>query len=259
MKINTTKSAALAALALAGVTASANAQLSINAGAVGTSTSFAANSLSGANGSLAFQSVLASPAGATIQGGSSQGPVTVGTGWGEVFNYSGVAATLGAISIITTGNGGAGTYQAFLFDLGPGLFNTSSSTFNPSAEVNLLASQTIQPGGHGSSTFLEFDFSGTDAVTLVSGDSYAFGLVNNGGGSDLNYLRSGGGSGDPNGDGFTLASLSATTDNASPYSSAVRTSFIGVYNLSSSPEPTTMALMGLGLAAGVMIRRRKVA
>jgi hypothetical protein len=259
MKINTSTKAALAALASAGLAASADAQINISTGTVGASTSFSASSLSGANGSLVFQSVLASPVGTTIQGGSSQGPVTGGTGWGEVFNYSGVAATLGAISIITTGNGGTGTYQAFLFNLGPTLFNTPSSTFNPSTQANLLATQTIQPGGHGSSTFLEFDFSGADAVTLVSGDSYAFGLVNNGGTSDLNYLRSGGGSGDPNGDGFTLASLGATTDNASPYSGSVRTSFIGVYTLSSSPEPTTMALMGLGLAVGVMIRRRKVA
>jgi hypothetical protein len=257
MKINPAKKAALAVLALAGLAVSANAQVSMNNIAVGTSNSFPTFSISGVNGSLAFQSDLTTPAGATIQGGTSQGPVTVGTGWGEIFNYSGVAATLGAIAIINNGGGGQATYQPFLFNLGPTIITTG--TFNPSAQVNLLAAQTIQPGAAGSANFLEFDFAGTDAITLISGDSYAFGLVNNNGTSDMNYRRSNGAVSDPNGDGFTLSSLSATTDTSTPYSGSVRNSYIGVYTITSSPEPSTLAFLGIGLVAGVMIRRRKLA
>src|ERR1017187_8095869 len=97
---------------------------------------------------------------------------------------------------------------------------------------------TLQPAAQGSANFLEFDFSGADAITLASGHSYAFGLLNNNGTSDLNYRRSSGAQSDPNGDGFTLASLSALTDTAAPYSGSVHNSFIGVYT-TTVPEPST--------------------
>jgi hypothetical protein len=235
--------------------ASANAAVTINNNSVGAATDFPTFSISGVNGNLAFESVLSTPAGATLQGGASQGPVTVGTGWGEVFNYTGGAAKLGAVSIIDNGGGGAGTYQLFLFDLGTGLFNTTSSQFNPSTQVNLFGTQTVQPPAFGSANFLEFDLSGTDAVTLTTGHSYAFGLVNNNGTSDMNYRRSNGAVSDPNGDGFTFSGFSATSDNASPYSGSVRNSYIGVYTLA-VPEPSSIAFLGLGLAS-LIIRQRK--
>lgn len=236
----------------------AYAAITMNNSAVGATTTFPIFSISGVNGSLFFQSILASPAGATIQGGSSQGPVAVGTAWGETFNYTGASGNLlSAISIINNGSGGVGTYQPFLFDLGTGLFNTPASQFNPSTQVNLFGATTLTPAAQGSANYLEFDLAGSDAITLTSGHSYAFGLLNNNPASDMNFRRANGTQSDPNGDSFTLTSLAATSDNAAPYSASVRNDFIGVYT-TAVPEPTSMALLGLGALVGTFaIRRRK--
>jgi hypothetical protein len=244
----------LAASAMA-LTASASASVTMNNSAVSTATTFPTYSISGVNGSLAFQSILATPSGATIQGGASQGPVSVGTGWGETFNWTGGGDTLEAISIIDNGGGGGGTYQPFLFDLGTTVYNLTSSQFNPSAQVNLLSTLTLQPPPFGSANFLEFDFSGADAITLTTGHSYAFGLLNNNATSDMNYRRSSGAQSDPNGDGFTFASFTATSDNASPYSGSVRNSFIGIYTVA-VPEPSSLALF-IGAALGALSLHRK--
>jgi hypothetical protein len=233
---------------------SAHANVTMNNNVVGAATSFQTYSISGVNGTLAFQSILPSPAGATIQGGASQGAVPVGTAWGEVFNWTGGGLTLSAIAIIDNGGGGVGTYQPFLFDLGTSLFNAPSSVFDPSNHVSLLSATTLAPPAFGSANFLEFDFSGADAITLTTGHSYAFGLLNNNATSDMTYRRSNGVQSDPNGDGFTFTSFSATGDNAAPYSSAVRNSFIGVYTI---PEPSPLALLGLSTVLGAFVLHRK--
>jgi hypothetical protein len=81
-------------------------------------------------------------------------------------------------------------------------------------------------------------------------------LLNNDNNSSLAFLRSGGGSSDPNGVGFTLTSLSATTD-TSGFSGNNRTAFIGVYTIASVPEPATYALFGGGLVLLGAMRRNK--
>jgi hypothetical protein len=235
---------------------SANANVTISNSSLGTATSFPTTSLSGVNGSLFFQDTLTTPANATLQGSTSYQIAAANTGWGEIFNYSGSGADLSAISIIIdksyTG-GGNGTYQPFLFDLGATIYQ--NTTFNPSAQVNLLGNYTVQPPALASVNFLEFDFSGVDAITLTHGDSYAFGLLNNNGVSDMSYFR-GGSQLDTQGDGFTLTSLSATVDNAEPYTGAVRNSFIGVYT-EPVPEPASTALFGLSLLVGTFVLRRR--
>lgn len=233
---------------------SASANVTINYGSMGSSNSFPTTAISGANGTLFFQDALTTPANATLQGSTSVQPaVTANTGWGEVFNYVGASSILSAITIIDKGGGGNGTYQPFLFNLGTTIYQ--NTTFNPSTQINLLGNYTLHPPALASANFLEFDFSGADAITLTSGNSYAFGLLNNNGISDLPYLR-GGSQLDLKGDGFTLTGLSATVDNPEPYVGSVRNSFIGVYT-EPVPEPAAMALLGLGALIGAFALRRR--
>jgi hypothetical protein len=102
--------AVVSAVALA---TSLQAQVTINNIGFGAATTFPAFSISGLNGSLSFQDVLASPAGATLQGGVVQGAIAANSAIGEIFNWGGNANgnVLSAISIIDAGGGGASTYQ----------------------------------------------------------------------------------------------------------------------------------------------------
>ena len=251
--------AIVSALALA---TSAYAGITVNSLSVGTATDFSATSLSGLNGNLSFSDVLASPAGATIAGGGVQGPVAVNTAWGEIFKWGGSANgnVLSAFSIIDAGGGGGAAYQPFLFDLGTGTYNTTAATFNPSLYTDLFSAVTVQPPGAGANKFIEFDFTGSDQVTLTVGDSYAFGLLNNNGTSDMNFLRNSGTQSDPNGVPFQILSggLSGTSATVPGYGGGPRNLFVGIYT-TPVPEPASMTLMGLGTLAGLMfIRRRKV-
>jgi hypothetical protein len=143
-----------------------------------------------------------------------------------------------------------------LYNLGTTIYSSGSQDFNPSAQTNLLASgDSITAGATGGNNFEELDFAGADAtVTLITGDSYAFTLLNTSG-SNLNVFRSSGTQSDPNGDGYTFSSTSATTDNAQPFSGAgIRNLFIGVY-ATPVPEPTSVSLIGVA-SLGLISRRR---
>jgi len=247
----------LAIVSTLAIATSAYANITLSHTTFGSSTDFPSTSISTLNGTLSFEDVLASPAGATLQGSTTQG-TTANAGFGEIFNWTGSAVTLSAVTIIDMGGGGGANYQPFLFDLGPTIYNTMSSTFNPSAQTDLFGNYTLTPGAvGGSGNFIEFDLSGSDAITLNPGDSYAFGLLNNNSSADFNFRRSSGGSSDPNGIGYTLTSLSATTI-TDGMSGNNRTMFIGLYT--EVPEPSTLVMVGLGiLAGGILIRRRQKA
>jgi hypothetical protein len=247
----------LSTLSLAG---SVHAGVTVFNNTLGSATAFPTFSLSGSGTTLSFQDVIGTTGGTSLQGpgNAAQGAVA-NNAFGEVFNWSGASATLSALSLIDTGGGGTAVYQPFLLDLGTGIFNSTSTTFNPSLHADLLSSSlTVTPPALGSANFVEFDFSGVDAVTLVSGHSYAFGLLNNNNDASFNFLRSGGGSSDPNGIGFTLPSLTSTSE-SSGFSGNPRTAFIGLYTTAVAvPEPGTMAMMGMGIAGiGALLRRKK--
>lgn len=227
-----------------------------------TSAAFPATSISGVNGTLSFSDVLASPAGATIAGGQSQGAFAANTALGEVFQWGGSANgnVLSAFSIIDLGGGGASTYQPFLFDLGTGYtFNANGSTFNPSLYTDLFSAVTVTPPAFASSQFLEFNLNGSDAVTLKVGDTYAFGLLNTSGTPDFAFLRASGTQPDPNGAPFQILTggLTGTSATVPGYGGGPRNLFVGVYT-TAVPEPASMTLLGLGALVGTfVIRRRK--
>jgi hypothetical protein len=247
----------LSTLSLAG---SVHAGVTVFNNTLGSATSFPTFSLSGSGTTLSFQDVIGTTGGTSLPGpgNAAQGAVA-NNAFGEVFNWSGGSATLNALSLIDTGGGGTASYQPFLFDLGTGIFNSTATTFNPSAQTDLLSpSLTVTPPALGSANFVEFDFSGADAITLTSGHSYAFGLLNNNNNASFNLLRSGGGSSDPNGIGFTLTSLGASTE-SSGFSGNPRTAFIGLYTtVAAVPEPGTMAMMSMGIVGiGALLRRKQ--
>jgi hypothetical protein len=239
----------------------AYASISLNNAA--TSSAFPAFSISGVNGSLSYSDVLSTPAGATIAGGASQGAFAANSALGEVFVWGGSANgnVLSAFSIIDNGGGGASTYQPFLFDLGTGYtFNANGSTFNPSLYTDLFSAVTVTPPALGSPNFLEFNLNGVDAVTLNVGDTYAFGILNTSGTPDFAFQRASGTQPDPNGAPFQILSggLTGTSATVPGYGGGPRNLFVGIYTTTPAPEPTTLALAGLGgLASLVALRRKK--
>jgi hypothetical protein len=248
---------------------SSHAGVSVTTSPVGAATTFQSSALSG-NGTLSFTTLGAQ----TIGGGVSQGMPDefgagtnfLGVGWGEVFKWAGSANGdyLTAYDMVVNAANASRTYQPFLLDLGTGTYNTSGSTFNPSTAPNLLSSSTITVSGlsAGPRSFVEFALTGADTVALTVGHSYAFGLLNldpAAAGTDMFFQRANGAQTDPNGVQFVTGAggLSSTSAGVPGWGGGPRPIFMGLYT-SQVPEPSSMALLGGGLAALLMVRRSRV-
>jgi hypothetical protein len=225
------------ALTLMTLSLRASAGVTVTMSPVGSATDFPPRPFHAGEGTLGADS--SSPSGAsglTIQGGTSQG-IPAGTVIGEIFKWSGDKSILTSIDFVDTGSGGKGVYRIFLLDLGTGVFFSPANSFDPKNHRDLLnAGDTITVTNTATKSFVELDFSGTDAITLQTGHSYAFGLLSMSDVSDLFIERSGGGQSDDYGEGFTATSLKDTGASASPFADSVRNVFVGIYS-APVPEP----------------------
>ncbi|HUA67852.1 MAG TPA: PEP-CTERM sorting domain-containing protein [Candidatus Saccharimonadales bacterium] len=175
-----------------------------------------------------------------------------GVSSGVIFK-AGSAFTLGAVEIDEAFVTGAGNFNLVMYDLGSSYSLPASSpvyTFTGS-EVDLLSAGdnvTLTSARQ----FDVFTFSGTDNVSINSGDSYWFGLVATDG-SSLTWERG------PITANQDIAVNSVVVGGAGTVlnnggTGANRTPIAAFFTV---PEPATMALCGLGLAAGVVFLRRR--
>jgi PEP-CTERM motif len=161
---------------------------------------------------------------------------------------------LGAIEFA----GNIGTSQnnsVVLYDLGSSLAipPSSGSTYYSitGGNVDLLSSGlnvNIQTSGQ---QFIQLSFSGVDQVSLNSGDFYALELDNNSGGANMLVAR---GADATTTEAFALGT--ALTGPRTEVPAGVRNPVAAIFAAGAVPEPSSMALLGLGALAGVYKLRR---
>ena len=185
----------------------------------------------------------------------------------EPYGLGGLAQTFsltsgGTLTDLQFGfSGGATTLGLFIFDLGPasGYSVATSSTFTPSyngGAADLLPSGlqfTYNGGAAGALNIADANFTGT-GINLVAGEEYAVALEPTASPS-MQWSRSGSLSPNPPDQVYRYNQFGGTIGQYGAINGSIRVASLAV---TVTPEPTTMALMGAGIAlTGLLIRRRK--
>jgi hypothetical protein len=176
-----------------------------------------------------------------------------------VFFKPGSSFTLGAFEFYGanggTGSSSIGTYNLSLYDLGSSYTipaNNPIYTFSGS-ELNLFS-----PGLNFTTTannqFNVLSFLDTDQVSLNAGDTYIL-AFSKASGDNLIFARGGPTANQALGVGTTAPGVAGTALNDVP--AGQRTPVAAFYAASPVPEPSTFALVGMGAAALLTLRRRR--
>lgn len=184
---------------------------------------------------------------------------TGNNGLGQTFSLT----TAGILSQIQIGMAGSGTFGIALYDLGVGP-QTPTTTSSFTVGTDLLSSgsavTSFTPTAFTGSQVANFTFTGADAITLQANEYYMFVLTTgtaNTASSTIQWTRGGSAGATFTGGQFFRAS-SGTTVLGAINGSIRQGDFALTTTPIPAPEPTTLALAGLGgLASLVALRRKK--
>jgi hypothetical protein len=169
----------------------------------------------------------------------------------------GSSGTLQNIQLVLAG--GVQTFDIEIYDLGVypvSGYPATSSTYTPGSLTSLLpagATFTYTAGASGAQNVAQLTFSGADAITLNAGELYAI-QIDPMAAQAAFWVRDGVMT--VTGQAYRMNQFS--NGNMGAINGAIRDFGLAV-TVTPVPEPASMVLLGLGVLAGILIRRRQTA